>query len=323
MGGPPTEPPAEPTEPRRRKPPHDKRHDVPFPDRYDDPLATRTVSAVARVPSAGPVLIDGWIVGPLPGVGGRSIPVIRHARAPVVRLRKNPPNPVLHTTERSDDGFNPAMAFPPQFGCANGTIFQLFPVWAKGYSLDENDDDAMQIENGGRSREGVWLPPDATYHPLVALAAFLHANRAVTTFLRRPTTKWPVPVDRPPGSGFPASDDYYRRKAGLWPGTPGVYQHLESPGDEHWDAGGFNFPVFFRDVATVVGDHYDEEDGVEELDQWWAGWVSARDGEDPPGDDQPKWFRRGYRAYHDAVEHGHKAETTVEPIPRPDPPPDA
>jgi hypothetical protein len=198
-----------------KKPGHAGRHNKPFPETFNDALPPPVALAAAEPRPRS--LANGWIVGPLPGPD-REYPVIRHARSPVEALRKSPPNPMLHTTEREDDGFNPDMEFPPQCGVANDTIFQLFPVTAKGFSTDEQDDFAFQIEIGGRSQETVWLPRKESYGPLVALAAFLHHHKVVTTFLKRPTDRWPVHVDRVPNEQqkeMPSKESYYQKHAGL------------------------------------------------------------------------------------------------------------
>jgi hypothetical protein len=117
----------------------------------------------------------------------------------------------------------------------------------------------MQIEITGFSNIARWLPFRHALQPLVALVAFLHKRRLIKTGLSRPTDDWPIAVVHLPAAVF----DYYRRSAGLWPDFPGVYGHIELPGDDHWDPGGFDYPEFFGIVRDVLGG--DEDMRMDEL----------------------------------------------------------
>ena len=138
-------------------------------------------------------------------------------------------------------------------------IVQLIPVWAQGKASKAQDARAMQIEITGFSNIARWLPFRHALQPLVALVAFLHKRRLIKTGLSRPTDDWPIAVDHLPAAVF----DYYRRSAGLWPDLPGVYGHIELPGDDHWDPGGFDYPEFFGMVRDVLGG--DEDMRMDEL----------------------------------------------------------
>jgi hypothetical protein len=222
---------------------------------------------------------DGWIAGKLLGPSG-DVPVRRQEKPPYVRLATATPNLVLHTTET--DRLVP-LQYPSQFQVGEGVIVQHRPLWAKGEALrgdTTNDPYAMQIEIVGRSRLDVWLPGKSSLEPLVALVAFLHQENLIRTGLARPTD-WPTRLDRGPQ----AVEGYYRRHAGLWHQTAGVYGHVEIPINTHWDPGSFDYPRFFgmvRDVLNADGGEDDMrfEDYLRGFDKYVAA-RKALDGADP------------------------------------------
>lgn len=222
-----------------------------------------------------------WLPDGIPGPKG-PVKVVKSPRTDQsrVRLTKNPPNLVLHTTE---GGSSLGQAYktwdyPPQFAVGDGKIVQLFPTWAQGESVDTEDALAMQVEIAADCRIEKWLPAPSSLEPLVALVAFLHREKLITTGLKRPDGQdWPIAVDRLPA----AVDTYYRRRSGVWPAA-GVYGHIEMPNDEHWDPGGFDYPVFFNMVESVLdgGDDMtpeqlqrlkDVEAGMRGVDDFLAG----------------------------------------------------
>ena len=238
----------------------------------------------------------GWIHGELPGPEGRTYQVERAPRDDFtfVRLAIPRPNLVLHTTQAPDlkERYK-TWDFPPQFGVGDHRIVQLFPVWAQGKATKAQDARAMQIEITGFSKTARWLPFRHALQPLVALVAFLHQRKLIKTGLSRPTDDWPIAVDHLPAAVF----DYYRRKAGLWPDVPGVYGHIELPGDDHWDPGGFDYPEFFGMVRDVLGG--DEDMRVDELIKGHQAYSEKfkSKGEDPgsPPQDKSDDFKEGWR----------------------------
>jgi hypothetical protein len=198
---------------------------------------------------------DGWIHGELPGPNG-DVQVIRSPRddkKPWKRLQKNPPNLCLHTTEGSTtlgERYK-TWDFPPNFACGDGTIVQLFPLGFASHAVDTKDEFLLQVELAYRvadhAPDKVYLPPPTTLDPLVALTAFLHDQKHITTGLKRPNSRWPLGLDRLPA----AKDTYYRRGDGTWP-KDGVYGHVELPDDEHYDPASFDYPAFFAMVQGVL-----------------------------------------------------------------------
>jgi hypothetical protein len=242
----------------------------------------------------------GWVKGKLRGPHGSSFEVERvdlkgfdHQPLTVSR-----PNLILHTTEADDLGeryFN--WDYPPQFAVGDHRIVQFFPVDCRGYSVDTQDLRSMQIEITGRSKLQNWLPRDHALNPLVALMAFLHEKKVVKTALKRPAD-WPIHVDYR-GGCVPASDCYYRRLAGLWPRTAGVYGHLEIPDDEHWDPGGLDYPKLFAKIRDVLEDDMTDAEKalLVELKEFRNGFL-AFDPKSPDAVDlsaKPEGFKNAYR----------------------------
>jgi len=204
-------------------------------------------------------IVDGWVHGELPGPNG-SVEVIRFPREdkkPWSELVMNPPNLCLHTTEGGvvlGDRYK-VWEFPPNFACGDGHIVQLFPLGFASEGVDTKDGFLLQIElaftvdprRGGPGASKIYLPPPSTLDPLVALVAFLHKERLITTGLRRPNPDWPVALDKGPQ----ARDDYYRRTDGTWP-KHGVYGHVEIPDDEHYDPASIDYPALFHMVRDVL-----------------------------------------------------------------------
>lgn len=190
---------------------------------------------------------DGWLHGSLPDDTGKEWPVVRFpqvsARGP---LAGDVPNLILHTTET--DGYIEQLRFPSQWQCGEGKIGQHIRLGLAGDAVNDWDLRAQQIEMVGRSRLERWLPQEATLGPTVAITAWLHKTERIKTGLKRPTLSWPVVLDRGPQ----ATTSYYRRQAGLWPDTPGVYGHVEIPGNAHWDPGSFDYPRFFARVQQAI-----------------------------------------------------------------------
>lgn len=225
-------------------------------------------------------VVDGWIIGELPGPGGKmfKVELVKRTSPAPKTLAIRPPNLLLHTTETDGLGTMPQNhLYPPNFWCGDDRIVQSYRVNQGGHSTDEVDGDILQVENVDRSQVGVWLFKDSTLHPLVALTAFLHDRRLIKTGLKRPKRLKDVPVglDRLPA----AVDTYYRRGPVT---AAGVYGHVDAKGDEHWDPGGFNYPMFFEMVRAVLGGEEDEMLIEVELEAYRGRWNKLVKGEAKP-----------------------------------------
>jgi hypothetical protein len=188
-------------------------------------------------------IINGWIVGELPGPDGGLVPVKHFPQSPYERRQRNNPLLCLHTTETH--GYVEDLRFPSEFQVGEDVIGQHRPLWARGAAVDEHDHDLLQIEIVGFSKLDPWLPKPESLSPLVALMALLDRCGFVATALERPD-RWPVRLDRLPA----AVDTYYRRHE-VWD-DPCVYGHVEIPGDEHWDPGSLDYPMLFSMVRDVL-----------------------------------------------------------------------
>jgi hypothetical protein len=211
---------------------------------------------------------DGWLFGSLPDDTGREWPIVLHpqasARGPLATLV---PNLILHTTETA--GYVDTLKYPSQWQCGEGVIGQHIKLGLAGDAVNNWDSYAQQIEMVGRSSLGLWLPDEQTLGPTVALVAWLHQTNRIKTGITRPTF-WPTILDKGPQ----AVTTYYRRKAGLWPDTPGVYGHVDIPDNSHWDPGSFNYPVFFARVKKALAGGNDDVN----FDEYVNGWKAHRAG---------------------------------------------
>jgi len=228
---------------------------------------------------------NGWISGELPGPNGL-IEVRRDESPPFPPRAEVKPNLVLHTTETDSIG---SWEFPPHFTVGEGIVVQNRPLWAKAESLrgdTTNDPYALQVEIVGHSKLAKWLPPKPSLDPLVALVATLEREHLIRSGLKRPTTVWPIVLDRLPA----AIEDYYRRQARLWPSTAGVYGHVEIPGNTHWDPGSFDYPEFFSMVSSLL------EGGDDEMSfsDWQLGTEDYRQGK-PLDEEWMQDRKKGWR----------------------------
>jgi hypothetical protein len=248
-------------------------------------------------------IVGGWLTGSLPDDTGREWPVVQRrqasARGP---LNAGTPNLILHTTET--DSFIQQLKFPSQWQCGDGQIGQHIQLGLAGDAVNNWDAVAQQIEMVGRSELGLWLPSEATLGPVVALTAWLHKTERIKTGLKRPAF-WPTVLDKGPQ----AVEGYYRRHAGVWPDTPGVYGHVDIPDNSHWDPGSFDYPRFFARVQTALGIG-DDDMGYNEFAE---GLRANRKGDPLKANATPDW-ELGWRA---AESIRKAAETPLPGMPAP------
>lgn len=150
---------------------------------------------------------------------------------------------VLHTTE----GTTLAGAYAtlaqshsaPHFIVGEGRIYQCRPLAVQAAALRDpaNRDASVQIECVGQSQQTPYQLPAATAAPLVALLAWLNRNAGLPLVV--PAPHWADDLSDMKGEIL-ATATNSRRRAGLWPQTPGVWMHLEVPGNHHWDCGALN-----------------------------------------------------------------------------------
>jgi hypothetical protein len=234
---------------------------------------------------------EGWVSGTLPGPGGKEYPIKHFPQGPNNPLAEVKPELVLHTTET--DGYVESLQYPVQFQVGEGIIGQHRPLWAQGWGLKSGtgNEFSMQIEIVGRSQLDLWLPKPESLGPLVALMAFLQQRGLVKTTLARPAN-WADKLDRGPQ----AVSTYYRRLAGLWPTTAGVYGHVDIPGNDHWDPGSLEYAMLFRMVLDVTDDQ--NSDAMSDYDRGLAAFsTAARNGtpDKPPDSDWTSEKKQGYR----------------------------
>jgi hypothetical protein len=172
------------------------------------------------------------------------------------------PNLTLHTTEVWD--YIPKLRVPSQWQVGEGQIGQHIRDGLAGDALFEWDRFSMGIEIvyrvADQAATKVYLPGQSSLGPLVALVAWLHRTGRIRTGLKRPTDEWPLSLDRLPA----ATVDYYRRKSGLWEArVPGVYGHVEVPGNKHYDPASFDYDRFFALVREAIR-RQEEEDMTDE-----------------------------------------------------------
>lgn len=220
---------------------------------------------------------DGWAYGELADDTGFLWPVRRFPQQnpsnPGMTL-KGTPNLTLHTTET--DGYVESLRVPSQWQCGEGIIGQHIREGLAGDALHTWDAYSMGIEMVGRSQLVRWLPKETTLGPTVALVAWLHRTDRIRTGLKRPAT-WDVILDRGPQ----AVESYYRRLAGLWPQTAGVYGHVDIPDNSHWDPGSFDYPRFFARVQAAIEVQEDEmgmtPEQQDKLERLWNMLTAAQE----------------------------------------------
>jgi hypothetical protein len=242
-------------------------------------------------------IVNGWVVGTLPGPNGASVPVKHFPQGPYERRRRNNPRLCLHTTETV--GYVEHLRFPTEFQVGESVIGQHRPLWARGAAVDVHDHDLLQVEIVGFSRLDRWLPGPRSLDPLVALMGLLHRRGFVATGLRRPD-HWPIELDRLPA----AVDTYYRRRE-VWD-APFVYGHVEIPGDEHWDPGSLDHPALFSMIRDVLEPREVEGEMLTETQIEGIRFANGmRRYLDAPGNEptEPGPHRQGFRFARRIVEH--------------------
>lgn len=225
---------------------------------------------------------DGWVSGTLQDDTGKAWPVRQHRQGTSRGAMVAHPDLCLHTTET--DGYVETLRYPSNWQTGEGKIGQHIRLGLAGDSVNDHDQDLNQIEMVARTRASKWVPAEATLGPTVALVAWLHRTGRIRTGLERPRpfNVWPVVVDRGPQ----AVETYYRRTDGTYR-RPGVYGHIEIPGNSHWDPGSFDYPIFFTRVRKAIEVQEGGSDVCEKCDQMLEGIRAFRQGDPMPKKEGP------------------------------------
>lgn len=152
---------------------------------------------------------------------------------------------VLHTTESDTvkSAFNTLKSkfSAPHFIAGENRILQNRPINKQGAALlstkqyNPNTDAALQIEMVGFSKQTLWMPPQSSLAPVVAIMRWAVGD-PLNIPLRRPVDAW---LDNCTDVALPwAVSSNARRKAqNIWPKVTGWYMHMEVPVNNHWDCG--------------------------------------------------------------------------------------
>jgi hypothetical protein len=152
---------------------------------------------------------------------------------------------VLHTTESG----SVQSAFQtlnqkhsaPHFIAGENRILQCRPVTKQAAALlstsqyNPNTDAALQIEMVGFSKQSLWLPPESSLAPVVAIMRWA-AGDPLNIPLKRPVDTW---LDDCTDVKLPwaVSSNARRQAKQIWPKVTGWYMHMEVPVNNHWDCG--------------------------------------------------------------------------------------
>jgi hypothetical protein len=187
--------------------------------------------------------LDGWIdrIGPfeveraeIPRPGNRPYFNNSHTRIGV-----------LHTTE----GSTVKSAFhtlsekhsAPHFIAGENRILQCRPITKQAAALlstqqyNPNTDAALQIEMVGFSKQSLWMPPQSSLDPVVAIMRWAVGD-PLNVPLKRPVDAW---LDDCTDVKLPwaVSSNARRQAQNIWPKVTGWYMHMEVPVNNHWDCG--------------------------------------------------------------------------------------
>src|SRR4029434_4382459 len=104
-------------------------------------------------------IVNGWIVGKLPGPDGGLVPVRHFPPGPYERRQPHTSALCVHPTETQV--YVEDLRFPSEFQVGEDVIGQHRPLWARGSAVDEHDHDLLQIEIAGLSKLDPGLPKRA------------------------------------------------------------------------------------------------------------------------------------------------------------------
>ena len=166
---------------------------------------------------------------------------------------------VMHTTESGtvQSAFNALSSShsAPHFIAGEGRILQCRPINVQGAALrstnqyNPNTDAACQIEMVGFSQQTLWLPPDGSLRPVVAIMRWA-AGDPLNIPLRRPLDAW---LDECSDCALPwaVTTNKRRKTQDVWPREKGWYMHMEVPVNHHWDCGALRMRDMLRMAAEA------------------------------------------------------------------------
>lgn len=164
---------------------------------------------------------------------------------------------VLHTTEGNDvkGAFATLSAnhSAPHFIAGDHRILQCRPITKQAAALrstkqyNPNTDAALQIEMVGRSKQSLWLPPDTSLAPVVAIMRWATGD-PLDIPLTRPVDSW---LDDCTDVKLPwaVTSNARRTIKNIWPKVAGWYMHMEVPVNNHWDCGALRL----REMLQMAG----------------------------------------------------------------------
>jgi hypothetical protein len=163
---------------------------------------------------------------------------------------------VLHTTESNKVGpaFNTLKLkhSAPHFISGENRILQCRPITKQGAALlstsqyNPNTDAALQIEMVGSSQQQLWMPPESSLAPVLAIIRWANGD-PLNIPLRRPVDSW---LDDCSDVALPwaVSNNARRKASNIWPKIAGWYMHMEVPVNNHWDCGA----IRFREILAMA-----------------------------------------------------------------------
>ena len=127
-----------------------------------------------------------------------------------------------------------------------------------------------QIELAGFSKKSAWLPNQDVLDAFTQLVAALRGRAGIP--LHRP-----FPDAMIPAGIIWATTKNPRRKSGHWGTLAGWWNHLEVPGNAHWDMGAFRWTPVLKNAQSLVKPAPEARPTT--LPSWFWPWVEWRLGE--------------------------------------------
>lgn len=169
---------------------------------------------------------------------------------------------VEHTAEGSVEGTiavfrsNPGLASHAVAGAGSDgkpRIVQFRSLSKRGGSLrgdTTNDPYCIQIELATFSKTTLWRPPPAVWAAGAAFGAYAAMMHSIP--MKRPNPTWKDDGSDMPFPWATESNERRRWAAGRFPDVRGVWQHLEIPGNTHWDCGAMAISDLIETMSELM-----------------------------------------------------------------------